>query len=100
MKIPNLGSNSPKVGTLLHRCDSNAVFIVDVSRVYANSLPQKMARSKVKVYTRTAFLKIFGVVQEKRRKNTLETGCQHFERFPNSSIFVVKNQSFTKFSIR
>ena len=28
------------VKTLLHWCDSNAVFIVDVSRVYANSLPQ------------------------------------------------------------
>jgi len=34
--------------TLLHRCDSNAVLIVDVSRVYANSLPQKMAGNKIK----------------------------------------------------
>jgi len=39
------------VQTLLHWCDSNAVFIVDVSRVYANSLPQKMARNKIKAYT-------------------------------------------------
>jgi len=39
------------VQTLLHRCDSNAVFIVDVSRVYANSLPQKMARNKIIAYT-------------------------------------------------
>ena len=47
-------------------CDINAVFIVDVSRVCANSLPQKMARSKIKAYTRTAFLKIFRVVHEKK----------------------------------
>jgi len=39
------------VQTLLHWCDSNAAFIVDVSRVYANSLPQKMARIKMKAYT-------------------------------------------------
>jgi len=71
VKIPNLGTNSSKVGTLLHWCDSNAVFIVDVSRVYANFLPQKMARSKIKVYTRTAFLKIFGVVHEKKDKKYL-----------------------------
>jgi len=86
--------------TLLHWCDSNAVFIVDVSRVYANSLPQKMARSKIKAYTRTAFLTIFRVVYEKKNTNALQTGYQHFKPFPNSSIFVVKYQSFTKFSIR
>jgi len=39
------------VQTFRHWCDSNAVFIVDVSRVYANSLPQKMARNKIKAYT-------------------------------------------------
>jgi len=37
--------------TLLHWCDSNAVFIVDVSSVHAYSLPQKMARNKIKAYT-------------------------------------------------
>jgi len=56
------------VQTLLHWCDSNAVFIVDVSRVYANSLPQQMARSKIKAYTRTAYLKFFRVVHEKKDK--------------------------------
>jgi len=71
VKIPNLETNSPKVRTLLHWCDSNAVFIVDVSRVYANSLPQKMARSKIKVHTRTAFLKIVRVVHEKKDKKYL-----------------------------
>jgi len=55
------------VQTLLHWCDSNAVFIVDVSRVYANS-HQKMARSKIKAYTRIAFLKNFRVVHEKKDK--------------------------------
>jgi len=39
------------VQTLLHSCDSNAVFIVDASRVYANSLPQKMAINKIKAHT-------------------------------------------------
>jgi len=38
------------VKTLLHGCDSNTVFIVDASRVYANFLPQKMARNKNKAY--------------------------------------------------
>jgi len=33
-------------------------------------------------------------------KNALEIGYQRFKRSPNSSIFVVKYQSFTKFSIR
>jgi len=36
------------VQILLHWCDSNAGYIVDVSRVHANSLPQKMARNKIK----------------------------------------------------
>jgi len=35
--------------TLLHWCNSNAVFIVDIPRVYANFLPQ-MARNKIKAY--------------------------------------------------
>jgi len=77
------------VQTLLHWPDCNAVFNVDVSRVYANSLHQKTARSKIKAYTHTAFLKMFRVVQEKRIKNALAIGYQHFKRSPNSSIFVV-----------
>ena len=64
------------------------------------SLPQ-MARNKIKAYTYTAFLKIFEVVHEKKKdKNTLEIGYQNFKRSPNFNIFVVKYQSFTKFSIR
>jgi len=59
------------VQTLLHWFDSNAVFIVDVSRVYANSLHQEMARSKIKAYTRTAFLKIFRMLHEKKDKKYL-----------------------------
>jgi len=38
------------VKTLFHWCDSNAAFIVDVSKVHANSLPQKMAKDKIKAY--------------------------------------------------
>jgi len=30
------------------------------------TLPQKMARNKIKAYTHTAFLKIFRVVREKK----------------------------------
>ena len=32
--------------TLLHRCYNNTVFIVDVSKIYANSLPQKIGKIK------------------------------------------------------
>jgi len=59
------------VQTLLHWCDSIAVFIVDISTVYANSFHQKVARSQIKVYTRTAFPKIFRVVHEKKDKKCL-----------------------------
>jgi len=55
-----------------------------------HTLPQKMARNKIKAYTHTAFLNIFRVVHEKKDKNALEIGYQHFERSPNVSIFVVK----------
>jgi len=55
------------VQTLLHWCDTNTVFIVDPSRVSANSLPQKMARSKIN--TRNAFLKILEWYTKKRIKN-------------------------------
>jgi len=64
------------------------------------TLPQKVVRNKIKVYTHTAFLKMFSVVYEKRIKNALEIGSQHFKRSPNFNIVVVKYQSFTKFSIR
>jgi len=70
--------------TLLHTCDSNAVFIVDVSRVYAIS-------SSIKAYTHTAFLKLFRVIHEKRTKDALKIGYQHFKRSPNLNVFVVKN---------
>jgi len=78
------------VQTLLHWCDSNAVFIVDVSRVYANSLSQKMARNKIKTCTHTAFLKIFRVVHEQKDGNCLRNRHQHYKPSPNSNIFVVK----------
>jgi len=58
------------VQNLLHRCDSNSVFIVDVSRVYAIS-SSEMARNKIKAYTHTAFLKIFSVVHAKKDKKYL-----------------------------
>jgi len=40
------------------------------------------------------------MVHEQKDKNALQIGYRHFKRSPNSSIFVVKYQSFTKFSIR
>jgi len=64
IKIVALSVNRyPKSSSQLHKgwwppfhwCDNNAVFIV-VSRVYANSLPQKMATNKTKAYTHTALL--------------------------------------------
>jgi len=75
--------------TVFHSCDSTSVFIVGVSRVHAHSLPQKMARNKIKPLSHTAFLKIFRVVHEKKIKNALDTGYQHFKRSQNSSIFVL-----------
>jgi len=50
--------------------------------------------------THTAFRNIFTMVHEHKDKNALEIGYQHFKRSPNSSIFVIEYQSFTKFSIR
>jgi len=50
--------------------------------------------------TRTAFRKIFTMLHEQKDKNALEIGYQYFKRSPNSSIFVIEYQSFTKFSIR
>jgi len=52
--------------------------------------------------THTAFLKIFIVVHEqKNEKCPRSTNIfNYLTRFDNSSIFVVKYPSFTKFSIR
>jgi len=63
------------VKTLLHWCDSNAVFIADVSRMYANSLPQKMARNKIKAYAH-CISENFQCCTNKRIKNALEIGSQ------------------------
>jgi len=38
---------------LLHWCDNIAVFIADVSRRHANSIPQRYARRKIKAHTHT-----------------------------------------------
>jgi len=53
------------------------------------TLPQKMARNEIKVYTHIAFLIIFRMVHEKKDKNALEIGYQFFKRSPNFNIFVV-----------
>jgi len=46
--------------TLLNWCDNNTTFIGDVSRVYANSLPQKIGKKQNQtVHTHTAFVKHF-----------------------------------------
>jgi len=85
---------------LLHRCDSNGVFIVDVSRVYALcNLFLRWQETELK-RTHTAFPKLFRVVHEKKIKNALEVGSEHFKKSPNFNIFVVECQAFTKFSIR
>jgi len=64
------------------------------------SFLHEMARNRIKAYIHTAFLKIFRVVHEKKNKNALEVGDQHFKRSPNFNISVVKYQLFTKLSIR
>jgi len=55
------------VQTLLHWCDSNVVFIVDVSRVYANPSSED-GKKQIKAYTHTTILIIFRVVYETKDK--------------------------------
>jgi len=43
------------VQTLLHRCDGNAVFIVDVSRVYANTSSEDGKKQNQSVHTSDNF---------------------------------------------
>jgi len=39
--------------TLFHWYDNNAVFIVHVSRAYANTLPQKIGKKQINAYKHT-----------------------------------------------
>jgi len=66
------------VQTLLHWCESNAVFIVDISRVYANSSSEDGKKQNENVHTHTAFLKIFIVVHEKTDKKCLRNRLPTF----------------------
>jgi len=59
------------VQTLLRRCDSNAVFIVDVSGVYAISSSESKR-------THTAFLKISRAIHEKIDKKCLRNKLPTF----------------------
>jgi len=88
-----------RVQILLHRCDSNAVFIVDVSRVYTIFSSEDGKKQNQNVHTH-CISENFQWYTRKKDKNALEIGYQHFKRSPNFNIFVVKYQSFTKFSIR
>jgi len=57
------------VPTLLHWCVSNVVGYLSLTfQECTQTLPQKVARNKIKAYTDTAFLKIFRVVQKKDKK--------------------------------
>jgi len=58
------------VQTLLHRFDSSAVIIVDVSRAYVNSSSED-GKKQIKAYTHTTFLIIFRVVHEKKNKTNI-----------------------------
>jgi len=87
------------VQTLLHWCANNAAFIVDVSRVYANSSLENGKKQNQSVHTH-CISENFQSGTGKKDKNALEINYQHFKGFPNFSIFVVKYQSFKKFSIR
>jgi len=59
--------------TLLHWCDNKAIFIDEVSRVYANSLPQKIGKKQNQKCTHTLhFWKISEWYTNKRIKNVLE----------------------------
>jgi len=76
----------------LHWLDNNTVFIVGVSRVHSNSLPQKIGKKQNQiVYTHCIYENIRSVHEQKdkncsKNKNILNDR----PRFYNSSIFVVK----------
>jgi len=63
---------------------------------------RRQARNKIKVYTHTAFQKIFRVVYEQKDKKCLTNTnmLNYLPHFDSSNLFVIKYQSFTKFSIR
>jgi len=63
------------------------------------TLSQKMARNKIKAYSHCISDNFRSGIR-KNDKNALEIGYPHFKRSPNFSIFVIKYQSFAKFSIR
>jgi len=86
------------VQTLLHWCDSNAVFIVDVSRMLCKLFLKRWQETKSK-RTHTAFLKIFRVVHEKKDKNALETGYQRFKRSPVSAYVWLNTNNLRNFDL-
>jgi len=78
------------------------VFMVNVSRVHANSIPQKIGK-KQNERTRTLhFWKLSEWYTNKWIKKCLRNTniLNDLPSFHNSSILVVKYQIFTKFSIR
>jgi len=50
---------------VLNWCDNNIVFIVDVSRVCANSLPQKLGKKQKSKRTHTLHLRKFSELEYK-----------------------------------
>jgi len=65
------------VQTLLHWCDSNAVFIVDVSRVYANSSSEDGKKQNQSVHTH-CISENFRVVHDKMDKKGLRNRLPTF----------------------
>jgi len=61
------------------------------------SLPQKMARNKIKAYTHTAFLKISEWYTKKRMKNAIEICYQHFKRSPISAYLWLNTNNLRNF---
>jgi len=87
---------------LRHCCDNNALFIINVSRVIVNSLPQKIGKKQNQSVHIHCISENFQWYTKKRIKSALDisTFLNYLTSFDNTSIFVVKHQSFTKFSIR
>jgi len=86
---------------LLHWCNNNEVLIVDISRVYANSLPQAIGKKQDKSVPTQCISANFQWYTKKRRKTCFRnTNILNYQPgFDNSSVFLVKYQSLTKFSI-
>jgi len=84
------------VQKLLHWCDSNTVFIVDVSRVYAISSTEDGKKQHQSVHTHS-ISEHFQTGTRKKDKKYLKIGCQHFNDLPVSTYLWLNTDHLQNF---